>query len=250
MCHENGWLCGFHQVPPDLLPVYRSLGFRKMKIGDDAIVNLTTFSAEGRRMRDLRKIAKLGVEFVEYKPPVPDEVLRQAREVSDEWLAIPGRRERQFTLGYFDPAYLRTTRLIAAQDRAGRMLAFSNMIPSFRSGESSGDLMRRRLDAPNGIMDCLFTEIFLREKANGVSRYNMGMAPMSGFQDHEDASAEERAVHLFFQRLNFLFSYRGLRQFKAKFADSWEPRYTIYRAALDLPRVALALGKLSEFKGY
>jgi phosphatidylglycerol lysyltransferase len=72
------------------------------------------------------------------------------------------------------------------------------------------------------------------------------MAPMSGFQEHEEASPEERAIHAFFQHLNFLFSFKGLLAYKAKFASSWEPRYAVFHSALDLPRFAVALGKVSE----
>jgi phosphatidylglycerol lysyltransferase len=75
------------------------------------------------------------------------------------------------------------------------------------------------------------------------------MAPMSGFDDREDATAEERAVHLFFQQLNFLFSFRGLKAYKAKFANSWEARYVIYRRALDLPRLVFALGRIATIPG-
>jgi len=39
-----------------------------------------------------------------------------------------------------------------------------------------------------------------------------------------------------------------LRRYKAKFATSWEPRYAMYRNVLDLPRLALALRKISELK--
>lgn len=53
-------------------------------------------------------------------------------------------------------------------------------------------------------------------------------------------------MHSFFQRSNFLFSYKGLRAYKAKFATIWEPRYAVYRNVFDLPRLALALGKVSE----
>lgn len=253
MCRENDWLCAFHQALPDFLEVYRSAGFRKMKIGDDAVVDLTRFSLEGRTMRafrsEIRKLEKLGVEVRHHEPPVSDKAIAEAREVSDEWLTISGRRERQFTLGYFDHEYLRDTPMVTAVDAGGRMLAFTNLVPSYRPDESACDLMRRRVDAPNGIMDYLFIHVFLREKARGAARFNLSLAPMSGFQEHEEASREERAVHLFFQRLNFLFSYRGLKAYKAKFATSWEPRYVIYRNALELPRIALALGKLSEFKG-
>lgn len=54
--------------------------------------------------------------------------------------------------------------------------------------------------------------------------------------------------HQFFQRLTFLFSFGGLKAYKAKFASHWEPRYVIYRHAFDLPRVGVALGKVSKLK--
>jgi len=39
-----------------------------------------------------------------------------------------------------------------------------------------------------------------------------------------------------------------LLQYKAKFASFWEPRYTIYKGILDLPKIALALREISELK--
>jgi lysylphosphatidylglycerol synthetase-like protein (DUF2156 family) len=48
------------------------------------------------------------------------------------------------------------------------------------------------------------------------------------------------------QQLHFLFSYHGLLHYKAKFATIWEPRYTIYRHVLNLPRVARAIAAVSE----
>jgi phosphatidylglycerol lysyltransferase len=175
-------------------------------------------------------------------------VLVQLREVSDEWLQIPGRRERRFTLGLFDTDYVRTTTVLAAADGQSRILAFVNLVPSFKKRETTIDLMRRRTDAPNGIMDYLFGKLFLELKKDGYQRFNMGMVPMSGFQKHETVSTGERVVHSFFQRLNFVFSFSGLRAYKAKFASFWEPRYIVYRNITDLPRMALALGKVSTVK--
>ena len=68
-------------------------------------------------------------------------------------------------------------------------------------------------------------------------RFDMGMAPVSEFRENEDALPEEKAVHYFFQRMNFLFSYTGLMHYKAKFAAIWEPRYLVYPHVLELPRL-------------
>jgi phosphatidylglycerol lysyltransferase len=251
-CQQNDWRTAFHQTLPDFLPVYQKLGFRKLKIGDDAIVDLQQFSLEGKQAKKLRhytnQLEKSGVRFVHYEPPIPPEVLAQAKEVSDSWLQIPGRRERTFTLGLFDPEYVRGTPVYAAIDADGRLLAFANDIPSFRKGEATIDLMRYTSAAPAGIMEYLFVKLLLAKKQGGFTRFNMGMAPMAGFQEREEASMEERAVHNFIQRLNFLFSYEGLRQYKAKFATVWEPRYLVYRNILNLPLLARAIAEVSEIR--
>lgn len=249
-CEDNGWGVAFYQALPDLLDAYQKLGLKKLKVGDDAIVDLTQFTLEGKAAKTFRskvnQLEKEGVHTQFYEVPIRAGLMAQIREVSDEWLQIPGRRERQFTLGMFDEEYLNSTPIFTAEDGSGRVLAFVNLIPSFRPGEATIDLMRRRTEAPNGIMDYVFVKLFLRSKGQGLERFNLGMAPMAGFQEQEEATPEERAIHAFFQHLNFLFSFKGLLAYKAKFATAWEPRYLIYRNILDLPRVAMAISAVSE----
>jgi phosphatidylglycerol lysyltransferase len=250
LCRDNDWGLGFYQVLPEFLEIYGRQGFKKLKVGDEAIVDLTQFSLEGKTGKQLRSkintLEKSGIHLAHYEPPIPPAMLAQLKEVSDEWLQFPGRRERQFTLGMFDEDYIRSTPILTAEDSGGRVLAFLNVISAFRKGEATVDLMRRRTETPNGIMDYLFAKVFLRKKEEGLLRFNLGLAPMAGFQEQEEASPEERAIHAFFQHLNFLFSFKGLLAYKAKFASFWEPRYVVYRRAVELPRLAVALSRVSE----
>jgi phosphatidylglycerol lysyltransferase len=249
-CRHNGWSLVFYQTRPEFIEVYRALGFKKLKIGDNAVVDLQTFTLEGRTHRTLRsgihRLEKAGIHVVRYQPPTPANILDQAKEVSNDWLNIPGRRERGFAVGPFDRDYIRSTALYAAFDASERMLGFMNTVPSLRTDETTIDLMRRRADSPNGIMDYLFVKILLDRKAEKFKHFDLGMAPMAGFREHEQASPEERAVHYFFQHLNFVFSFAGLYAYKAKFASFWEPRYIVYRNVFDLPRVVVALGRVSS----
>lgn len=249
-CTNNDWRVAFHQALPDFLPIYQKLGFRKLKIGDDAIVDLLSFTLDGKEAKKLRheinQLEKQGIKFIRYDSPVSAEIMSQLKQVSDGWLQIPGRRERAFTLGLFEHDYVRSTSVYAAVDAKGKILAFMNSIPSFCKGEATIDLMRHLPDAPPGIMDYLFIKLFFAKKEEGYARFSLGMAPMAGFREHEEASPEERAVHYFMQQLNFLFSYRGLLHYKAKFATIWEPRYTIYQNVLNLPRVARAISEVLD----
>ncbi len=247
---DNDWRVAFHQVLPDFLPAYRACGLRKLKIGDEAVVDLARFSLAGKDMKRVRnRVHKLegeGFRFERHDAPLADPVLEEAKRVSDAWLTIPGRRERRFTLGLFEPAYVRSTPLVCVRSGPGGMVAFANLIPSYARGEATIDLMRYRPDAESGVMDLLFVRLFEHLHERGFERFSLGLAPMSGFRETEEPTREERAVHAFFQRLNRIFSYRGLLQFKSKYATGWEPRYVVYRNVLHLPGVALALRRISE----
>jgi phosphatidylglycerol lysyltransferase len=252
MCDENDWGIAFHQTLPDFLPIYEKLGFRKLKIGEDAIVDLTKFSLVGKEAKEFRhainRVESEGIYIETLQPPIPDVTLRQIEEVSDEWLKIAGKRERGFTLGQFEPNYIRSTPVMAAMNHGGKLHGFLNIIPSYKKGESTIDLMRRRSDSPNGLMDFLFIKLFQYLQEQGFQTFNLGMAPMSGFQLGEDPTLEERAIHYFFQHMNFLFSFKGLKAYKAKFASYWEPRYVIYQNVFDLARHAIAINTISEIK--
>ena len=252
-CCENDWRLAFHQTSPDHLAAYERLGLRRLKIGDDAIIDLASFDLEGRSRKEFRnvlsRLEREGVTYAREEPPLADALVRELRAVSDEWLHLPGRRERQFTLGRFDDAYVRATPVALVRDAAGKVVAFANLIPSFVPGEATIDLMRRRRDIPHGCMDFLFIKLFFQLKEAGFGRFDLGMAPMAGFTSGESATPEERALHAFFRRLNFLFSFAGMRAYKAKFASSWEPRYLVHEGILDLPAVALALARVSELRG-
>lgn len=254
LCEENDWAFAFYQTLPDFLAIYRRCGLKRLKIGDEAIVELSSFTLEGRvrrRMRNkIRQMDAEGFRVRRYEPPISDRTLASMKEVSDDWLAIPGHRERGFTLGTFDFPSLRRTPLFGLENPRGRVLAFVNIVPAHRPGESTADLMRHRHDAPNGAMDYLFVKLFFDSKERGFERFNLGMAPMAGFLDHEQASPAEKAVHVFFQHLDFVFSYRGIREYKGKFASFWEPRYLIYRNPLELPRAAIALARLTASPDY
>jgi phosphatidylglycerol lysyltransferase len=252
-CQDRGWRVGFHQVQADRLGVYEQLGFRGLKIGDDAVVDLDSFSLSGSAMKEFRntvtRLGRLGYRVERFDPGFNSRVLDALKEVSDEWLAIPGHRERRFTLGKFDPDYVQSTTVYAVFDPRDEIVGFLNLVPSYQSEMATVDLMRRRAVTVNGLMDYLFAMTFLDLKDQGVRRFSLGMAPVAEFGEHARPTIEERVVRWAMLNLPFLFRADSLRRFKAKYADQWEPRYDVYRGRLDLPRLALALRSVTEIRG-
>ena len=240
LCNARGWRVAFHQVRGEMLSVYQKLGFRGLKIGDEAIVDLQRFTLEGSAMKEFRntvnRLRRLGYQVRRIEPEEAAALFPQLQQVSDEWLSLPGHRERRFTLGNFTREYLSATTLYAAFDQQNGVCAFLNLVPSYEPDLATVDLMRRRRDSVSGLMDFLFALTFLDLKERGYKRFSLGMAP----------SSDEKVVRFAMQRAPSVFRADSLRRFKAKYADSWEPRYSVYRTRLDLPRFALTLHRVTE----
>jgi len=246
---RNGWRLAFHQVSPRWLCAYSNADLAAVKIGEEAVVNLDTFSISGNHMKAFRsainRLTRDGYTVRSYKPPLDDELLEALREVSDIWLHLGRRRERRFTLGQFDEEYLRECRVFTVEDGEGKVYAFSNLIFDGVPGEATIDLMRRR-EEPDGAMDLLFVRMFEALRADGYRSFSLGMAPLANVGTGEHSRVIERALRQLYERGDRLFSYRGLRAYKEKFHPDWEPRFTVYETEAHLPFIVVAIGRLTE----
>ena len=250
-CSDNGWRVAFYSVVPKLLPMYRRLGMQTLKIGEEAMIDLERFrsrTAGRKKFRWVkRKFEREGYFLTQHASPHLQNLLDEVEEISEEWLSLPGRRERCFTLGSFNRDYVSETRLFIVRDSEKRPLAFANEIPSYKESEATIDLMRYRLDVPNGTMDYLLMELMLALREEGYRLFDLGLAPLAGLGDRPGASLEERALSRVYEYLNRFFSYRGLRNYKAKFEPNWEERFLVYSGGLPgLVKIALALRGATE----
>lgn len=249
-CQERGWRMGFHQAGTEFLEAYESLGFRRMKVGEDAIVDLSRFSLTGSAMKEFRntvtRLERLGYRVERVDSPLSEPLFEELKRISDSWLQIPGHREREFTLGRFERWYVQSTPIYVAFDANNQAVAFLNLVPSYDPALATVDLMRRGRETVNGLMDYLFAKVFLDLKERGVQRFSLGMAPLSDQNGTGTMSQDERLVHWIMNRMPFLFRSDSLRRFKAKYAHEWTPRYAIYQGRTDLARLAFALRRVSE----
>ena len=62
-------------------------------------------------------------------------------------------------------------------------------------------------------------------KAQGVERFGLGMAPLSGMARHPLAPFWHRGGRMLFAHGENFYNFRGLRAFKEKFDPQWEARY-------------------------
>lgn len=63
--------------------------------------------------------------------------------------------------------------------------------------------------------------------------------------EHSDDPAVERALHFIYENVNQFYNFKGLHEFKGKFAPEWSPRYLIYPRPASLMTIAPALTRAS-----
>ncbi len=190
--------------------------------------DLSSFSLEGPARKKLRaahaRAQRDGLEMEIVSPPHDPALIAELKGISDDWLEAKKTREKRFSVGRFDPAWLQRWPLVLVRQN-GRILAFANLLQTEIVGQSTIDLMRHVNDAPPGVMDFLFTELMLRLKAHGATSFSMGMAPLSGLEARKGTRLWNRFGAAIFQHGGHFYNFAGLRAFKAKFDPVWEPRY-------------------------
>lgn len=237
----------FYEVNRAHLPLYIDLGLTLLKLGEEARVELSKYSLEGGNRKPQRRIVKdcekAGATFRVLSPSEVTHRLGDLRAVSDQWLAGRKTREKGFSLGFFDEEYL-SHFPVAVVEVSDRIVAFANIWTSGGQGELSVDLMRYSEEAPRSVMEYLFIETMLWGKAQGYAWFNLGMAPLSGFERRALAPVWHRIGSLLYRQGEHFYNFRGLRAYKEKFDPVWEPRYLASRAGLALPRILVHVAAL------
>jgi len=250
ICQRNDWRPAFYQILPDHLSAYRDAGLDVLSIGQEAIVDLTSFTMSGGDNKSLRyvfnRLTKEGYRAEIVQPPLSSELLSALRAVSDEWLTHMQGEEKGFSLGWFDDSYIRDGPVIVIYAPSGRVVAFANLIPEYQLNEISIDLMRHTRDAESGTMDYLFLSLFQWARQAGYATFNLGLSALSGVGESPGDPMIDRALRFIFEHINQFYSYQGLHAYKSKFHPTWSPRYLAYQGSAALLPTVLALIRLDS----
>ena len=225
----------FYEIGAEAVPLMLDLGMTLHKMGEEAVVDLRAFSLEGAGRKRLRaalaRAGREGLGFAIAEPPHAPDLLAELRAVSDAWLAARKTREKGFSVGRFDPAWLDRWALALVR-REGRVIAFANILAAPRGGIAAIDLMRHCPDAPGVTMEFLFTALIEALKARGVPAFSLGMAPLAGLDPRRSRRSWDRFGALIFRHGGSFYRFEGLRAFKQKFDPLWRPRYLATPTAL------------------
>ena len=231
----------------------RESGFSALELGDEAVVDVAAFSLEGRPMRNVRqmvkRIGRAGYHTeVMRSGDISEGERRRALVDADAWRGTETERGFSMALGRLvDPVDPDCVFAVARQD--GVMRAFLQFVPWGPDGMSL-DLMRRDRTADAGVNELLIVDTLKLCPQLGVTRVSLNFAVFrSTLERGERLGAGPflrgwRRLLLFASRW---FQIESLYRFNAKFQPTWVPRFIVYPATRDLPRIAVAALEAEAF---
>ena len=226
-----GYTLVFSGVDVILFQELHDMGYDFLKLGQDALVELGEFSLAGNKNKSKRqavsRIDKAGYTFSIEAPPFTDELFKELKEISDEWLN--GKREKGFCVGYFNKEYMEMDKIALVRNSEGEIKAFATIMPMYDNKTLSIDLMRFKNIELNGIMDFIFVKLFEYGKENGYEFFNLGLVPLADVGESKYSFIREKIAYQIFMNGNFIYSFKGLKKFKDKYATKWDDKYIAYR---------------------
>ena len=245
-CRKMGLKPAFYRVDENSIPWFNEVRKQKLIIGQEAILEINSFSLEGKDKKSFRNgissLQKKGYTIAVHIAPHTEALLFQLKNVSDDWLENFNKEERIFSQGMFDEKELQQQDIITLSDSAGDIKAFLNIIPDYAEDECTYDLIRKTNDAPSAAMDALIIQLIEYAKEHKQLYLNLGLVPMTGIE--QPGNAAEQIIKLAAAKIKRFQHYKGLRVFKEKYATLWENKYLVYDNDFDLLQLPLALSNV------
>jgi lysyl-tRNA synthetase, class II len=224
-----------------------------LELGDEAVVTVADFTIEGRAMRNVRQMVKRvcrqGYEAqIRRVSDIPADELRRLRRTADGWLG--GSTERGFSMALGRIGGPDDDRcVVATATEDGELKAMLHFVPWGADGLSL-DLMRRDRSASPGLNDFLIVEAIRRGPELGVKRLSLNFAVFRAALERGERIGAGYVLRAWRRVLLFLsrwFQIESLYKFNAKFCPQWVPRFLVFPATRDLPRIGLAALEAEAF---
>jgi lysyl-tRNA synthetase, class II len=231
----------------------REANLDALELGDEAIVEVSTFSLDGRAMRGVRqavsRVERAGYSVqVRRARDVPPEEFADLLRVAAAWRG--GAVERGFSMALSrlgDPADGDCTMVTAHQDGALRGLL--NFVPWGRDGLSL-DLMRRDRGSDNGLNEYMIVKLIQAAPDLHVKRLSLNFAVFRAALERGERIGAGYFLRMWRGLLVFVsrwFQIESLYRFNVKFRPDWEPRFISFPSTRDLPRIAFAALEAEAF---
>ncbi|SEF93383.1 lysyl-tRNA synthetase, class II [Thermomonospora echinospora] len=253
-CRAHAWIPGVVSAGERAAHVYRRHGFDALELGDEAILELTDFSLEGREMRQVRQAVRR-VERAGYRvrirrhAQIPAEEMSRLIASADRWREGATERGFSMALGRLgDPTDGRCV-MVEAFDARGELRGLLSFVPWGRHGLSL-DLMRRDRTAENGLNEYMVAKVAEQAALIGAQRMSLNFAMLrAAFERGSQLGAGPvaRGWYRFLSLASKFWQLESLYLANAKYNPIWAPRFVCYQQSRDLVRLSLAFARAEGF---
>ena len=231
----------------------REGGLTALELGDEAIVEVASFTLQGRAMRNVRqmvaRVCRQGyVADIRRVADIDRDEIDRIVSRAGSWRGSPTERGFSMALGRVGGAEDGQC-VVATATENGVLRGLLHFVPWGSDGLSL-DLMRRERTAQPGVNDFLIVETIKAAPELGIKRLSLNFAVFrSALARGERIGAGPvlrawRSILLFASRW---FQIESLYKFNAKFCPLWVPRFFVFSGTRDAPRVAFAALKAEAF---
>jgi lysyl-tRNA synthetase, class II len=244
--HARGWRVAILGVSEGALDLYRGHGLHALYHGDEAVVDTSTFSLEGRPIRKVRqsvhRLERSGYTAAAIPPSEIGAPLRRELEaLARDWRGA--QPERGFVMALDTLFRLDDEHALFVTGRApdGSVPGFLHFAVCRRGSALSLSSMPRLRTTPNGFNEWLVCAAIDWARDEGIERVSLNFAPFAALLAPEaELSALQRLERHALLRLKGHFQLDNLLLFNRKFFPQWQRRFVVYEKRLDLPRVGIA----------
>lgn len=251
---EHGWHLGVLSASEAGARAYIDAGMHARPMGDEAVLDLDTFTLEGRAMRPVKRAvtrvraAGCTVDVTRHRD-LPAGELERIAELADEWRGDENDRGFSMALNRVgDPADGRCVAVVV-RGAGGDILAVQSFVPWGQRGLSL-DLMRRSPEAPNGVNEAMVAALAEQGPELGIRRVSLNFAMFrSVFSDADKVGAGigVRIADKVLGRANRYWQLESLYEANNKYLPRWVPRFVCFHQATVLPQIGGAAGVAEGF---
>jgi lysylphosphatidylglycerol synthetase-like protein (DUF2156 family) len=238
--------------------LYKEAGYKIIKIGEEAIVNIQSYNLEKdypgksgwKFRRAVRHISDEGINFEMHSiQTLPSSYYSQMVEINNEWIkTFGGGKERGFSMTLSrlpneSDIDCKIACALSFNENVTKLVGYIVFAPIYNGNGYSLDVMRRRDDCPNGLNEFLIVKSIESFKVEGFENLSLNFAPLA-------ESSTKKVTFLGKIKDYVLSGFSGLYYldslyfFNQKFHPRWESRYLVFEKVSDIPNILLAVANL------
>jgi lysyl-tRNA synthetase, class II len=244
--HERDWRVAVLGAGERCLPLYGRNGLRALYHGDEGVIDVGSFSLDGRHVRKVRqsvhRLERAGYSAATvFAGDVDGALAAELAEVAAEWRGP--QPQRGFTMEFdslFDVGG-QDALFVIGRDASGGVAGFFHLAVSRAGRALSLSSMPRLRTTPNGFNEWLVAETVGWAREHRFERVSLNFSPFAAvLAPNGQLSASQRVQRKVLHQLKGTFQFDNLLAFNRKFFPRWQKRYVVFERFADLPRVGIA----------